>query len=99
MSKQNFEFLEALQLIASEKNIGVDILLDVRANSIHAPYKRMPNAAEEAVVTIDPDAGEMRVNGQALDEDGTVTREWDDTHEDFGRIAAQTAKQVVLQLI
>ncbi|MEY2477134.1 MAG: transcription termination/antitermination protein NusA, partial [Actinomycetota bacterium] len=99
MSKQNFEFLEALQLIAREKNIGVDVLLDALANALVAAYKRMPNAAEEAVVTVDPDTGEIRVYGQDLDEDGNVTREWDDTPDDFGRIAAQTAKQVILQRI
>ena len=36
---------------------------------------------------------------QELDEEGNVTREWDDTPDDFGRIAAQTAKQVILQRI
>ncbi|HET9731626.1 MAG TPA: transcription termination factor NusA [Acidimicrobiales bacterium] len=99
MSKTNFEFLEALQLIAREKGISVDTLLDALANALVAAYKRMPNAAEEAVVTIDPDTGEIRVYGQELDEDGNVTREWDDTPDDFGRIAAQTAKQVILQRI
>jgi len=62
-------------------------------------YKRRPDAAEEAVVTIDPESGEIRVYGQELDEDGNVVREWDDTPDDFGRIAAQTAKQVILQRI
>jgi len=28
-----------------------------------------------------------------------VVREWDDTASDFGRIAAQAAKQVILQRI
>ena len=37
--------------------------------------------------------------GQELDEDGNVVREWDDTPKDFGRIAAQTAKQVIFQRI
>ena len=36
---------------------------------------------------------------QELDEEGQVVREWDDTPKDFGRIAAQTAKQVILQRI
>ena len=36
---------------------------------------------------------------QELDEEGNVIREWDDTPDDFGRIAAQTAKQVILQRI
>jgi transcription termination/antitermination protein NusA len=51
------------------------------------------------VVTVDPDTGEIRVYGQELDEDGNVIREWDDTPKDFGRIAAQTAKQVMTQRI
>jgi N utilization substance protein A len=99
MSKTNFEFLEALQQIARDKGISVDTLLDALANALVAAYKRMPGAAEEAVVTIDPDSGEILVYGQELDEDGNVVREWDDTPEDFGRIAAQTAKQVILQRI
>jgi N utilization substance protein A len=39
------------------------------------------------------------VIAQELDEEGNVVREWDDTPNDFGRIAAQTAKQVILQRI
>ena len=99
MSKTNFEFLDALQQIARDKGISVDTLLEALANALVAAYKRMPDAAEEAFVTIDPDSGEIRVYGQELDEDGNVIREWDDTPDDFGRIAAQTAKQVILQRI
>jgi N utilization substance protein A len=98
-SSSNFEFLEALQQIARDKGIGVETLLDALANALVSAYKRMPGAAEEAVVTIDPQSGEIRVYGQELDEDGNVVREWDDTPDDFGRIAAQTAKQVILQRI
>ena len=97
--KDNFEFLEALQQIARDKGISVETLLDALANALVAAYKRLPDAAEEAVVTIDPESGEIRVYGQELDEDGNVIREWDDTPDDFGRIAAQTAKQVILQRI
>src|SRR5207237_2303260 len=91
--------MEALQQIATDKQIAPEVLLDALANALVAAYKRIPNAAEEAVVTIDPDTGEIRVYAQELDEDGTVVREWDDTPDDFGRIAAQTAKQVILQRI
>ena len=97
--KDNYAFLEALNQIARDKGISTEILLDALANALVAAYKRLPTAAEEAVVTIDPDTGDIRVYGQELDEDGNVTREWDDTPDDFGRIAAQTAKQVILQRI
>jgi hypothetical protein len=99
MSKTNFEFLDALGQIARDKGISVETLFDALANALVAAYKRRPGAAEEAVVTIDPESGEIRVYGQELDEDGNVIREWDDTPNDFGRIAAQTAKQVILQRI
>ncbi len=99
MSKTNFEFLDALSQIARDKGISVETLLDALANALVAAYKRRPDAAEEAVVTIDPESGEIRVYGQELDEDGNVVNEWDDTPDDFGRIAAQTAKQVILQRI
>ena len=95
----NADFLDALQVLAREKGISTDMLLDALANALVAAYKRLDTAAEEAVVTIDPDTGEIKVYGQELDEDGNVIKEWDDTPEDFGRIAAQTAKQVVLQRI
>ncbi len=97
--KDNLAFLDALQQIAKDKGISVDVLLDALANALVAAYKRMPGAAEEAVVTVEPDSGEIRVYGQELDEDGNVVREWDDTPKDFGRIAAQTAKQVIFQRI
>ena len=57
MSKTNFEFLDALGQIARDKGISVETLLDALANALVAAYKRRPDAAEEAVVTIDPDSG------------------------------------------
>ncbi|HEY3701921.1 MAG TPA: NusA N-terminal domain-containing protein, partial [Acidimicrobiales bacterium] len=65
-STANFEFLEALQQIARDKGIGVETLLDALANALVSAYKRMPGAAEEAVVTVDPQSGEIRVYGQEL---------------------------------
>ncbi len=99
MMNKNFDFLDALGQIAKDKGLSVETLLDALANALVAAYKRLPSAAEEAVVTIDPETGEIKVYGQELDSDGNVVREWDDTPKDFGRIAAQTAKQVILQRI
>src|SRR5437773_6272249 len=95
----NFELMEALQVLEREKGVAMDTLLDALATALVSAYKRIPDAAEEAVVTIDPESGEMHVYAQELDEDGNVVREWEDTPDDFGRIAAQTAKQVILQRI
>ncbi len=91
------EVLDALELLAREKGVPADTILDALANALVSAYKRTPGAAEEARVTIDPDSGEILVYGQELDEDGNVVNEWEDTPDDFGRIAAQTAKQVITQ--
>jgi len=91
------DFMDELQALEREKGVPAEAILDALANALVSAYKRTPGAAEEARVTIDPDTGEITVYGQELDEDGNVTREWVDTPEDFGRIAAQTAKQVIVQ--
>lgn len=89
--------LDALELLEREKGVPADTILDALANALVSAYKRTPGAAEEARVTIDADTGEIIVYGQELDEDGNVIDEWEDTPSDFGRIAAQTAKQVIVQ--
>src|SRR5690242_21787743 len=95
----NSDMMEALYTLEREKGISVETMLEALANALVTAYKRMPDAAEEALVEIDVETGDIRVIAQELDEDGEVTREWDDTPADFGRIAAQTAKQVILQRI
>ncbi|MCZ6504608.1 MAG: transcription termination factor NusA [Actinobacteria bacterium] len=89
--------MEAIEVLARERGVGVDAILDAFANALVAAYKRSPGAAEEARVTIDPESGEVTVYAQELDEDGNVIDEWEDTPEgeSFGRIAAQSFKQVM----
>ena len=89
--------MEAIEVLARERGVAVDAILDAFANALVAAYKRSPGAAEEARVTIDPESGEVIVYAQVLDEDGNVTDEWEDTPEGeaFGRIAAQSFKQVM----
>jgi N utilization substance protein A len=89
--------MEAIEVLARERGVAVDAILDAFANALVAAYKRSPGAAEEARVTIDPESGEVIVYAQELDEDGNVVDEWEDTPEGeaFGRIAAQSFKQVM----
>ncbi len=91
------DFMEALDQLERDRGIPKEIIFDALANALVTAYKRQPNSAEEAVVSIDPDSGEVWVYAQELDEEGNVIREWDDTPKDLGRIAAQTAKQVIQQ--
>lgn len=92
------EIMEALQALASEKGISTETLAQALANGLESAYKRQPDAAEEAYVVID-EAFNITVIAQEFDEDGNLVEEWDDTPPDFGRIAAQTARQVLSQRI
>jgi transcription termination/antitermination protein NusA len=96
----NPDMMEALQALAAEKGISVDALLAALADALESAYKRMPGAHEYAWVTIDPGNFDIRVYAQEIDEDGEpYGPELDVTPKDFGRIAAQTARQVMTQRI
>jgi len=96
----NPEMMEALQALATEKGISVDTLFAALADALESAYKRMDDSWEYSWVTIDPDSMDIRVFAQELDEDGEpLGDEFDVTPDDFGRIAAQTARQVMTQRI
>ncbi|WP_208029475.1 transcription termination factor NusA [Rhabdothermincola sediminis] len=96
----NPDLMDALQALAADKGISVDTLFGALADALESAYKRLPGAHEYAWVTIDPETVEFRVMAQELDEDGEpIGEEFDVTPADFGRIAAQTAKQVMSQRI
>ena len=94
------DMMEALQALATEKGVSVDTLFRALADALESAYKRMPSAYDYAWVTIDPDTAEIKVFAQELDEGGEpFGPELDVTPDDFGRIAAQTARQVMMQRI
>ena len=96
----NAEMLEALQALARDKGISVDALFAALADALESAYKRMPDAEDYAWVTIDPESMDIRVMAQETDEDYMpIGEEYDVTPENFGRIAAQTARQVMTQRI
>jgi N utilization substance protein A len=96
----NPDMMEALEALAVDKGISVDTLFGALADALENAYKRMPGSYEFAWVVIDPEFGEFRVMAQELDEEGEpIGDELDVTPDNFGRIAAQTAKQVMGQRI
>jgi transcription termination/antitermination protein NusA len=65
-------------------------------SALLAAYHRTDGAHEHARAQLDRKTGEVTVWAQQVDENGDVTSEVDDTPQDFGRIAAMTAKQVIM---
>src|SRR3989344_15427 len=93
------EFSSALNAIVQESGLGASLILDTIKQAIIAAYRRDARERGEDVeekefdATLDPETGEARV---FLIEDG---KKEDITPPGFGRIAVQTAKQVILQKI
>jgi transcription termination/antitermination protein NusA len=89
--------LAALRALEREREIPFDTILAAIETALLTAYRHTEGAQSHARVEIDRKTGVAVVYAQEVDEDNTVTREWDDTPHDFGRIAAMTAKQVILQ--
>lgn len=86
------EFALALNQVATERGIDPSVVLDTIKAAILAAYRKdygMAVDIENLDVVINPDTGEAKV----------LKDKKDITPPGFGRIAAQTAKQVILQRI
>jgi len=91
---------EAFRALADDRGISIEALLGALADALESAYRRMPGAEDFSWVTIDFETMDIRVLAQDIDEEGEpVGLERDVTPENFGRIAAQTARQVMSQRI
>jgi N utilization substance protein A len=89
--------LAALRLIEHEREIPFDVLVRTIEQALLQAYHRTGGAHQDARVELDRSSGHVVVWAREVDAAGTVVREWDDTPEGFGRIAATTARQTILQ--
>jgi N utilization substance protein A len=98
---QNIDMAEAVRMLAAEKGISVETLLQVLADALVSAYKRRPDAADEAEVQIDADTMDIRIVAYDIDDEGSWVNPRDDTpgKNELGRIAAQTFRQVMNQRI
>jgi transcription termination/antitermination protein NusA len=89
--------LAALRALEREKEIPLDLLVRTIEQALLLAYHRTDGALTNARVELDRTSGHVVVWAQEVDAGGNVVREWDDTPEGFGRIAATTARQTILQ--
>jgi transcription termination/antitermination protein NusA len=89
--------MNVLRMLEREKEISFDILVEAIEQALLTAYHKTPGAVEEARVELDRKTGHVTVYAAELDEEGAKIGEYDDTPEGFGRIAATTAKQIMLQ--
>ena len=83
--------------IEREKEISFDTIIDALETALLTAYKHTPHSMPHARVAIDRQSGEVVVWAQDFGPDGELVEEYDDTPTDFGRVAAMTARQVILQ--
>jgi len=89
--------IAALRSIEREKEISFETIIDALETALLTAYKHTPHSMPHARVAIDRKTGEVVVWAQEVGPDGDVLEEYDDTPTDFGRVAAMTARQVILQ--
>lgn len=89
--------MAALHAIEVDRGIPVGELVETIKSALLTAYRHTEGHAAEARIEIDRKTGEVKVIASELDEDGNTISEWDDTPEGFGRVAATTARQVMLQ--
>jgi N utilization substance protein A len=89
--------LAALRALEREREIPFETILAAIETALLTAYRHTEGAQAHARVEIDRKNGAALVYAQEVDDEGEITREYDDTPHDFGRIAAMTAKQVILQ--
>ena len=89
--------LAALRALAQERGIPIETILAAIETALLTAYRHTDSGRHHARVEIDRKTGVATVFAQEVDAEGRVIREWDDTPHGFGRIAAMTARQVILQ--
>src|SRR5262245_61124037 len=89
--------MAALHAIEVDRGIPAGELLETIKSALLTAYRHTAGHQPEARINIDRKTGEVTVIAREVDADGNLIAEWDDTPEGFGRVAATTARQVMLQ--
>jgi transcription termination/antitermination protein NusA len=89
--------MSALRALEREKELSFDMLVQAIESALLIAYHHTEGAQTQARVELDRKSGHVTVWATQLDDEGNAVGEYDDTPTGFGRIAATTARQVILQ--
>src|ERR1700727_315909 len=89
--------LTALRGLEAEKDISMDLAIKAIEDALLVAYHHSDGAAALARVEVNRQTGHVTVWAREAPAEGQEAREYDDTPDGFGRIAAATARQVILQ--
>lgn len=89
--------LSTLRMIERDKDIPLDYLLTTLEDALLNAYDKTDAPAKGAKVQLDRKSGNVAVMIPEKDEEGEIVGWYDGTPDDFGRVAASTARQVIFQ--
>jgi N utilization substance protein A len=87
--------LSVLKFIEREKEIPFNELVSIIEAAILASYQKHVGNSEPARAELSKSTGHVNIYAPVLDEEGVKTGETEVTPENFGRVAAAAAKQVI----
>jgi N utilization substance protein A len=88
--------ISVLRLMERERDLPFDVLVKAIEEALLMAYDRTDGAVPGARVDLNRKTGHVQVMVPELDEDGNRIGEYDNTPEGFGRVAASTARQVIV---
>ena len=91
--------MSALRMLVNERDIPLEKLMPAIEQALVLAYHKSPGALQHARAEIDVSSGHVTIWAKEFGDEGAVLGEFDDTPKNFGRIAASTARQVIMQRI
>ena len=91
--------MAALRAIERDRDIPLDYLMKTLEDAILNAYSKLDNALRGVKIEINQKSGKVSVLAPEFGDDDEIIGYFDDTPEDFGRVAAATARQVITQRI
>ncbi|GAA2101718.1 transcription termination factor NusA [Microlunatus panaciterrae] len=89
--------IAVLRVLEREKDLPFEVLARAIEEALLSAYEKTDHAVAGARVELNRKSGHVSVLVPELDEEGHKIGEYDNTPEGFGRVAASTARQVIMQ--
>jgi N utilization substance protein A len=89
--------ISVLRLMEREKDLPFEVLASAIEDALLTAYERSEGAVPGARVDLNRKTGHVLVMAPEYDENGEKVGEYDSTPAGFGRVAASTARQVIMQ--
>ena len=91
--------MSALRSLERDKEIPMPVLVRALEEALLTAYEKTAHPVAGATVQLDQKSGKVSVQAPERDEDDEIVGWYEDTPEGFGRVAAATARAVILQRI